>query len=176
MNTDHLLKIIDQGEGLHTEFKQADGSLPGNLFDTVSAFLNTDDGMIFLGVRNISKYLPLYAKDAHPQFVETIHGFELTLPLRQSKSGVESGVESEMAVQILTILRDDTKALSKSQLAVFLGKKKPTRYLNDLMSRLIQQQLVAYTVPEKPNSRLQKYCLTEKGKTHLKSKKEGGSQ
>ncbi|OVE82574.1 hypothetical protein BVY04_00610 [bacterium M21] len=50
MNTDHLLKVISEGEGLHTEFKQAESSLPGNLFDTVCAFLNTDGGMIFLGV------------------------------------------------------------------------------------------------------------------------------
>lgn len=50
MNTAHLLQIIAEGEGLHTEFKEAADSLPGNLFDTVCAFLNTDGGMIFLGV------------------------------------------------------------------------------------------------------------------------------
>lgn len=50
MNKKHLLDIIAHGEGLHTEFKKAGSHLPDNLFDTVCAFLNTDGGMIFLGV------------------------------------------------------------------------------------------------------------------------------
>ena len=50
MNIQHLLDIIVHGEGLHTEFKEAVSHLPNNLFDTVCAFLNTDGGMIFLGV------------------------------------------------------------------------------------------------------------------------------
>ena len=35
------------------------------------------------------------------------------------------------------------------------------------MRRLIVADEVAYTLPEKPNSRLQKYRLTEKGKARL---------
>ena len=50
MNVAHLLQVIDDGEGLHTEFKEAGSHLPTNFFDTVCAFLNTDGGMIFLGV------------------------------------------------------------------------------------------------------------------------------
>ncbi len=50
MNTEHLLQVIAKGEGLHTEFKEAGNHLPNNLFDTVCAFLNTDGGMIFLGI------------------------------------------------------------------------------------------------------------------------------
>jgi ATP-dependent DNA helicase RecG len=33
------------------------------------------------GVRNINRYLPLYAHGAKPVFKDTIHGFELTIPL-----------------------------------------------------------------------------------------------
>ena len=50
MNVEHLLQVIAEGEGLHTEFKEAGSGLPNNFFDTVCAFLNTDGGMIFLGV------------------------------------------------------------------------------------------------------------------------------
>lgn len=39
-------------ESLHVEFKTARDSLPGNLFDTVCAFLNTDGGTIYLGVED----------------------------------------------------------------------------------------------------------------------------
>jgi ATP-dependent DNA helicase RecG len=67
-----------------------------------------------------------------------------------------------MAIQILAAL--NSALLSKSEIAKALGKTKPTRYLNDLMARLLHEGYVEYTIPEKPNSRLQKYRLTEKGK------------
>ena len=81
------------------------------------------------------------------------------------KSGVESGVESGMAMQILSSL--NRASLSKSEIAKVLDKTKPTRYLNDLMARLLHEGYVEYTIPEKPNSRLQKYRLTRKGKQVL---------
>jgi len=36
------------------------------------------------------------------------------------------------------------------------------------MAHLVQQVFVQYTLPEKPNSRMQKYRLTEKGRQLLK--------
>ncbi|MBL4761439.1 MAG: putative DNA binding domain-containing protein [Gammaproteobacteria bacterium] len=76
------------------------------------------------------------------------------------ESGVESRVESGVALQILELLSVQT--LSKAEIARALGKAKPTRYLNDLMKKMIQLRQVEYTVPDKPNSRLQKYRLVNK--------------
>ena len=82
------------------------------------------------------------------------------------ESGVESGVElvaeSGMALQILEHLQHSE--LSKKDIALKMGKSKPTRYLNDLMQNLLKKDVVEYTIPDKPNSRLQRYRLTEKGK------------
>ncbi|MFZ2633614.1 MAG: hypothetical protein WA081_12795 [Desulfosalsimonadaceae bacterium] len=83
------------------------------------------------------------------------------------ESGVESGVESEMVSRILSILT--TGPMAKAEIAGKLGKAGPTRYLNELMARLVEQVIVEYTVPGKPNSRLQKYRLTEKGRQLLKT-------
>jgi len=77
--------------------------------------------------------------------------------------GVESGVESNIAKQIINMLEERT--LAKSEIADGLGKGKPTRYLADLMRKLLKENLVEYTVPQKPNSRLQKYRLTPKGRS-----------
>jgi ATP-dependent DNA helicase RecG len=81
---------------------------------------------------------------------------------KKAELGVESGVESEMAIQILELLK--AQPLSKSEIAKALGKEKPTRYLNDLMKKMIEYQQVEYTIPDKPNSRLQKYRLVKKEK------------
>ena len=67
-----------------------------------------------------------------------------------------------MTLQILALLKK--APMVKSEIAKALGKEKPTRYLNDLMKKMITNQQVAYTIPDKPNSRLQKYRLTDKGK------------
>jgi ATP-dependent DNA helicase RecG len=66
-----------------------------------------------------------------------------------------------MTLLVLELLK--VHPLSKAEIAKALGKKKTTRYLNDLMKKLIVQQRVEYTIPDKPNSRLQKYRLTKKG-------------
>jgi len=73
------------------------------------------------------------------------------------ESGVESGVELDMASKVLHFLSQEP--LSKSQIAVKLGRDKPTRYLNELMNKLLSDGVVEYTIPDKPNSRLQKYRL-----------------
>ncbi len=61
------MKNINQTEGiparenLHTEFKEALSGLPGNLCDTLCAFLNTDGGTIYLGVSDKGEVLGLEA-------------------------------------------------------------------------------------------------------------------
>ncbi len=50
MNLNQIQEDIQKGEGLHREFKEANNQLPRNLFESVCAFLNTDGGIILLGV------------------------------------------------------------------------------------------------------------------------------
>ncbi len=69
--------------------------------------------------------------------------------------GVESGVESGVRSKILDLLKN--KDLSKAEIAQGLGKVKPSRYLNDLIRSMLTEGIIEYTIPEKPNSRLQKY-------------------
>ncbi|MCP3890551.1 MAG: TrmB family transcriptional regulator [Desulfobulbaceae bacterium] len=63
--------------------------------------------------------------------------------------------------------------LSKSEISRALGKEKPTGYLNDMMRKLLENGHVVYTIPEKPNSRLQKYRITDQGKVLIQEKEEG---
>jgi predicted HTH transcriptional regulator len=81
-------------------------------------------------------------------------------------SGVQSGVQSEMTEKVLRILAQ--KDCSKQEIAASLGKSGRTRYLNDLVKKLFIQGLVEYTIPGKPNSRLQKYRLTVEGKSQAR--------
>ena len=49
---DIIENIINQGEKINTEFKEAKQKLPNNLFETVCAFLNRFGGNIILGVND----------------------------------------------------------------------------------------------------------------------------
>ena len=135
------LDLIEQwGSGVRRMFKEAE-----------------DLGLPELQIVEIGMRVRFAVYLAQPIDIEqTTSGVEL---------GVESGVESEMAIQVLIYLKNEI--LSKKEIAQKLGKAKPTRYLNDLMRKLVKDGFAEYTISEKPNSRLQKYRLTDKGKKWL---------
>jgi len=70
-----------------------------------------------------------------------------------------------MALQVLRVLGKTSR--SKVEIAHAMGKAKPNRYLDELMKRLLESGLTEYTLPEKPNSRLQRYRLTELGQERI---------
>ena len=103
-----------------------------------------------------------------PLFEEVGLRFRVTLPLAQASSpaqgqsrprGAESGAESlgegglaEMVIQALT-----AGPLSKSEIAQALGRDSVSGALNLTIRQLLDRDEIGYTVPDTPNSRLQKY-------------------
>jgi predicted HTH transcriptional regulator len=61
---------------------------------------------------------------------------------------------------VLTLL--GKKQLSKAEIANELGHKSISKGLNNVIKRLWEENLIEYTIPEKPNSRLQKYGIKSK--------------
>ena len=58
-------------------------------------------------------------------------------------------------------------ARSKAEISAELGHKEISGQLNRVIRLLVQEGVVLYTIPAKPNSRLQKYILSEQGRKRL---------
>ena len=93
---------------------------------------------------------------------ESAHsGQELMDPgLESTRSGPEP-----LERRVLALLLEGP--LSKSAIADGLGHRSVSAGLNRVVRCLLRDGRVAYTVPHRPNSRLQKYRVTQAGRTGL---------
>jgi len=74
-----------------------------------------------------------------------------------AQSRAQSGAQSESVLEALS-----DGPLSASELMAVLGLESKTGAFKRAIKELLDQEKIEYTIPEKPNSRLQKYRLTEK--------------
>jgi ATP-dependent DNA helicase RecG len=81
------------------------------------------------------------------------------------ESRLESQLESPLATKVFLHLAQD--ADNKAGMSRMLGHKTISGELNKQIKRLLSLNLIEMTIPDKPNSRLQKYRLTERGKAWL---------
>jgi len=82
----------------------------------------------------------------------------------QQESRQESRQES-LGLRVLGLLTNGP--MSRKELSKSLGQKRISGQLNKVISLLLEEGKVAYTLPEKPQSRLQEYRLTDKGKATI---------
>jgi len=66
-----------------------------------------------------------------------------------------------LAKRILMALVDGH--LSRSELALTLGQSRRSGQFQDVIRDLLERELIAYTIPEKPTSPNQRYVLTDRG-------------
>lgn len=140
----HELELVEQwGSGIPGIFRQAAAAkLPEPLIEELAGRIRFT---VFL-----PEIIPLTRKQARgPRVAEP-----------------ESGLES-LAGKVLQAL--EPSPLSKAETANALKHKSISSQLILRVNQFLEAGLLERTIPEKPNSRLQKYRLTEQGRTLLNS-------
>ncbi len=108
-----------------------------------------------------------------PEFKPT-DGFVTTIRRKPGRAFEAVGGKPEsqpelLGIRILHLL--EKELLGKAELSGKLGQKEISGHLNKTIRMFLSDLLIEMTLPDKPNSRLQKYRLTEKGKEYMKSQK-----
>lgn len=97
----------------------------------------------------------------HPEFLKD------ALPIDTPQ--VTGQVTGQVTMKVLRFCEEPRKA---SEIQGLLQLKHRETFQNNYLRPLIQERLIAFTIPDKPQSRLQQYITTEEGKRWLQ-KNEG---
>jgi ATP-dependent DNA helicase RecG len=117
---------------------------------------------------------------AEPEFGNYSGGFRIVFASKgpiEDLPGPESGqIEGEVASEVAGEVTGEVagmlkvlfeKPLTRTEIQAALGLKGQANFRVRYLEPGLKTHLVEMTIPEKPNSRLQKYRLTEKGRALL---------
>jgi ATP-dependent DNA helicase RecG len=117
---------------------------------------------IFEACENAGTPAPIIDYKPNDLWLEFPYSPEYLKTIATPETSPKPGAQSE---QILNLL--ESEPLSANKLANRLRLKSKTGAFKRSIKELVDGGLVEYTIPDKPNSRLQKYRLTKKGRSLL---------
>ena len=86
----------------------------------------------------------------------------------QTTGQVTGQVAGQVNEEIMRLLKIIHGKMTRQELQEKLGLKGRANFEERYLKPALKQNLIEYTIPDKPNSRLQKYLLTKKGTKYLK--------
>lgn len=113
-------------------------------------------------IQEISMRLRLTVHLAETKVIASPEALDALQSKSRLESQLESRLESKLAAKVMLVLF--SQDAGKTQLSKALGNKSVSGELNKQIHRLIALHLIEMTLPDKPNSRLQKYRLTAQGR------------
>lgn len=97
-----------------------------------------------------------------------MHGFELTIPLSAVTTSEGAGqVAGQVSREVLSLLAVVQDEMSRKQLQEVSGLKGRDNFEKLYLKPALAAGVLEMTIPNKPKSRMQKYRLTEKGKSEV---------
>jgi ATP-dependent DNA helicase RecG len=123
------------------------------------------------GVRNLFKYARAFSGQDPILSEASIFRVTVMLPIlgtaAQPESEAESATQSSAQVERLLRVLATQGSASAAQLRQLLDIRHRPTFRQNYLDPALAAGLIEYTLPAKPNSRLQQYRLTPAGQTHL---------
>jgi predicted HTH transcriptional regulator len=153
------------------------GSVPGNPLLAEPLYLTkyiermgTGIGDMIARCRNAGLPEPEFALT--DGFVVTIRrnpqlAFETVGGRSEAPGWDQAGAKSELSRNQVEILHKSMESQSITDLMVIAGRTNRTKFRDQVLKPLLEDGLLVMTVPDKPTSSIQKYRITDKGKTIL---------
>lgn len=167
--TKDLMKIEELHrlpESQRLEFKE---SFSKETVETVASFCNASGGIILIGVdKHGELQLSFETRNgvtrsglisiAHPASVGSVYDTPQVTPqvTPQDNKGVSAIIK--------ILLSSADREMSRSEIQKKLGLHDRFHFRETYLRPALDAQFIEMTIPDKPNSRYQKYRLTEKGK------------
>jgi ATP-dependent DNA helicase RecG len=159
-----------------SDLRQNHASKPRNLTIT-DVFYRC--GYIEQWGRGTQKIIELCTHAGHPEpeFAEVAGSVVVTF--RPASGSVTPQVTTEVTAQVTTQVTTEVarllplciNALSKKELREMLDLRNDSHFRKAYLAPALLNGLIEMTIPDKPNSRLQKYRLTAKSQAWLKQQK-----
>jgi len=167
-----FLKELELSEGRGTGIRKILHAMRSN--GSPEPIFDTDDErvafMVRLPIRQAPQATPQVTAQVTPQVeygTNSLTDKELQ-KLADVLSVPTPQVTQQVALQVTKLLKTaDGDVKSRSQLQSSIGLQDREHFRKFYIEPLIKSGWLAYTIPDKPTSRLQKYRLTEKGKAWL---------
>ena len=155
------------------KLRQPHGSVPGNPLLAESLYLTKYIERMGTGIGDMIQRCKNFGLP-EPEFALT-DGFVTTIRRRPELAlQAVSGTGTPQVGTKLALSRHQVKILEKCieettllELMVITGRSDRTKFREQVLNPLLTDGLIEMTVPDKPRSSLQKYRLTDKGRTWL---------
>jgi hypothetical protein len=153
MNKAELFAILARGEDSHHQFKR----------DFTNVETLASHAFYMLPYRGLGSGIPR-ATEAWPpiKLIDDRRGNQFKVVIRRLEIG-QTKPESQPELQplenrVLQLLA--IKPASKAEISSLLGQKEVSGQLNKVIRELLAAKRIEYTIPNKPNSRLQQYRIS----------------
>ncbi|HKZ56819.1 MAG TPA: ATP-binding protein, partial [Thermodesulfovibrionales bacterium] len=98
-----------------------------------------------------------------PEFKEMTPGFMVTVYKKTEQVTPQVGTRLALSRHQVDILRKCLIETGITELMTIAGRTDRTKFRHQVLNPLIEARLLEMTIPDKPTSSKQKYCLTDEG-------------